>query len=90
MPITVTCREFNQKASQMLQLSQQEPVFITKWGKIVGVLSSYQAYQQREAQSLAEAFASGHAAGDLDDALDADLARIRQQSARQRPNDWGQ
>ncbi|WP_343293489.1 type II toxin-antitoxin system Phd/YefM family antitoxin [Vandammella animalimorsus] len=89
MPITVSTREFNQKASQMLQLSQHEPVFITKWGKIVGVLSSYEQYRQQEGKSLADAFASGHEAGALSVAFDDLLAGIRQHSSKVRETDWG-
>ncbi|PAT40898.1 prevent-host-death family protein [Vandammella animalimorsus] len=93
MPITVSTREFNQKASQMLQLSQHEPVFITKWGKIVGVLSSYEQYRQQEGKSLADAFASGHEAGALggalNEAFDDLLAGIRQHSSKMRETHWG-
>lgn len=49
MAITVTSKEFNQRASYVLKLSETQPVFITKWGKIVSVLSSYRDY--RKAQS---------------------------------------
>lgn len=51
MAITMTAREFNQNASLALKLSEKEPVFITKWGKIVSVVSSYINYQE---QTLAE------------------------------------
>lgn len=33
----------------MLKLSQREPVFIARRGKVVGVLSRYQDYQQQSA-----------------------------------------
>ncbi|MCK3654993.1 prevent-host-death family protein [Pasteurellaceae bacterium Macca] len=46
MAITVTSKEFNQRASQVLKWSEEQPVFITKWGKVVSVLSSYADYQQ--------------------------------------------
>lgn len=78
MSITVTAREFNQQASQMLEAAQQGPVFITHWGKVVGVLSSYDAYQQQQGKTLAESFSGQHPAADLDDAFDAELAAIRQ------------
>ena len=44
----VTSKEFNQRASAVLKMSAEQPVFITKWGKIVSVLSSYQDYQQHK------------------------------------------
>lgn len=49
MAITMTAREFNQNASLALKLAEKEPVFITKWGKIVSVVSSYISYQQQTA-----------------------------------------
>ncbi|MDO5057571.1 MAG: type II toxin-antitoxin system Phd/YefM family antitoxin [Lautropia sp.] len=76
----VTAREFNQQASRMLEAARQGPVFITRRGKIVGVLSSYDAYQQQQARTLAESFSGQHPAADLDDAFDAELSAIRQQS----------
>ncbi|MDO4683737.1 MAG: hypothetical protein Q4B17_13250 [Lautropia sp.] len=85
MPITVTTREFNQQASQMLEMSQREPVFITRWGKVVSVLSSYDAYQQQAGKTLAESFGSEHPSGELDssveEALEAELSAIRRQSS---------
>ncbi|MBN6067168.1 type II toxin-antitoxin system Phd/YefM family antitoxin [Aggregatibacter actinomycetemcomitans] len=56
MAITVTSKEFNQRASYVLKLSETQPVFITKWGKIVSVLSSYRDYQKEHQVTLAEAF----------------------------------
>lgn len=48
MAITVTSKEFNQRASYVLKLSETQPVFITKWGKIVSVLSNYKDYRQTQ------------------------------------------
>lgn len=48
MPITISSKEFNQKASAVLKMSAEQPVFITKWGKVVSVLSSYEDYQQHK------------------------------------------
>lgn len=56
MAITVTSKEFNQRASYVLKLSETQPVFITKWGKIVSVLSNYQEYKKHQQTTLAEAF----------------------------------
>ncbi|MDD0824264.1 type II toxin-antitoxin system prevent-host-death family antitoxin [Mannheimia sp. AT1] len=59
MAITITSREFNQNASKVLKMAEKEPVFITKWGKIVSVVSSYVDYkQQTKPQTLADIFAS--------------------------------
>lgn len=59
MAITITSREFNQNASKVLKIAEKEPVFITKWGKIVNVISSYGDYQQKsKPQTLADIFAS--------------------------------
>ncbi len=44
----VTSKEFNQRASEVLKMSEAQPVFITKWGKVVSVLSSYQDYQRHK------------------------------------------
>lgn len=92
MSITVTAREFDQQAIQMLEAPQQGPVFITRWGKVVGVLCSYDAYQQQQGQkgkTLAESFSGQHPAADLDEAFDAELAPIRQQSRLgHRTLDW--
>ncbi|MFZ7223851.1 type II toxin-antitoxin system Phd/YefM family antitoxin [Avibacterium avium] len=57
MAITVTSKEFNQRASYVLKLSETQPVFITKWGKIVSVLSNYQDYRNaRSEPSFEELF----------------------------------
>lgn len=59
MAITITSREFNQNASKVLKMAEKEPVFITKWGKVVNVISSYVDYQQKsKPQTLADVFAS--------------------------------
>lgn len=94
MPITVTTREFNQQASQMLEISQREPVFITRWGKVVSVLSSYDAYQNQSGKTLAESFGASLPEDkqdiDSDDMLDIELERIRKQSQLPPRNiDWG-
>lgn len=80
MAITMTSREFNQHASRALALSQQEPVFITKWGKVVSVIESFQDYRQKQKQeTLAEAFLTPDLAADIDD-FDEILTEIRQSS----------
>lgn len=56
MAITMTSREFNQHASRALALSQQEPVFITKWGKVVSVIESFQDYQQKQEDNTSKTF----------------------------------
>lgn len=48
MAITVTSKKFNQRSSYVLKLSETQPVFITKWGKIVSVLSNYEDYHQKQ------------------------------------------
>ena len=58
MAITVTSKEFNQRASYVLKLSETQPVFITKWGKIVSVLSNYREYKKHNQTTLAEAFSN--------------------------------
>lgn len=86
--MSVTAGEFDQQATQMLEAAQQGSV----WGKVVGVLSSYDAYQHQQGQkgkALAESFSGQHSAADLDDAFDAELAAIRQQSREgHRMLDW--
>ena len=78
MAITVTSREFNQRASQILKLSETQPVFITKWGKIVSVLSSYTDYvsPQQKGKTLAETYSQSHDAADIDD-FDLELDAVR-------------
>lgn len=78
MAITVTSREFNQRASQILKISETQPVFITKWGKIVSVLSSYTDYvsPSQKGRTLAEAFSQPHDAADIDD-FDLELDAVR-------------
>lgn len=39
MAITITSREFNQRASQALKMAETQQIFITRWGKVVGVSS---------------------------------------------------
>lgn len=56
MAITMTSREFNQHASRALALSQQEPVFITKWGRVVSVMESFQDYQQKQEDHTSKTF----------------------------------
>lgn len=54
----ISSKEFNQRASAILKLSETEPVYITKWGKIVSILTNYQHYQaQIQPKTLASAFA---------------------------------
>lgn len=76
MAITMTSREFNQHASKVLKMAEKEPVFITKWGKIVSVVSSYVDYQQKNAETLASAFSEPHSVADIDD-FDEILTEIR-------------
>ncbi|STO54786.1 prevent-host-death family protein/antitoxin of toxin-antitoxin stability system [Canicola haemoglobinophilus] len=85
MAITVTSREFNQRASQILKISETQPVFITKWGKIVGVLSNYASYQQqaqKEQEPSFERLFSGK--NDLSDAefeeFQQELEQIRKKT----------
>lgn len=77
MAITITSREFNQHASRVLKMAEKEPVFITKWGKIVSVVSSYVDYRQKNEESLASAFSKPHAVADVDDDFDSILESIR-------------
>lgn len=68
MAITVTSKEFNQRASYVLKLSETQPVFITKWGKIVSVLSNYRDYKKQHRTTLADAFSARKVATpDIDD-----------------------
>ncbi|MFQ1023057.1 type II toxin-antitoxin system Phd/YefM family antitoxin [Avibacterium paragallinarum] len=80
MAITVTSKEFNQRASYVLKLSETQPVFITKWGKIVSVLSNYQDYRKaRSEPSFEELFgqpATSVSDKDIED-FDQILADIR-------------
>ncbi|MDH2998029.1 hypothetical protein A1D22_09075 [Pasteurellaceae bacterium LFhippo2] len=91
MPITITAQELPKKANQLLLLSEKEPVFITQLGKIVGVFMNYNKFEQNNSSSkninetspnltLADVFCSGHPVGDIDDNLDIDLLKIREQS----------
>ncbi|WP_109078281.1 type II toxin-antitoxin system Phd/YefM family antitoxin [Aggregatibacter kilianii] len=83
MAITVTSKEFNQRASYVLKLSETQPVFITKWGKIVSVLSSYQDYRKAQSEpSFEELFgqsATSVSAEEIDD-FDQILADIRKET----------
>ncbi|URL07233.1 type II toxin-antitoxin system Phd/YefM family antitoxin [Avibacterium sp. 21-595] len=80
MAITVTSKEFNQRASYVLKLSETQPVFITKWGKVVSVLSNYQDYRKaRSEPSFEERFgqpATSVSDKDIED-FDQILADIR-------------
>lgn len=94
MAITMTSREFNQHASRALALSQQEPVFITKWGKVVSVIESYENHLQKKVDpSLAEVFANLPAYDEISDEDWADFERtltdIRKNS-RHREVDFGE
>lgn len=80
MAIMITSREFNQNASKVLKMAENEPVFITKWGKVVSVVSSYLDYQrQAKPETLAEIFGETHSAGDVE-GFDEILQEIRQNS----------
>lgn len=65
----VTSKEFNQRASAVLKMSAEQPVFITKWGKIVSVLSSYQDYQQHKSPepTFEQLFANDSNVAGIDD-----------------------
>ncbi len=87
----VTSKEFNQRASEVLKIAEAEPVYITKWGKVVSVLTSYAHYQaQSKPQTLAEAFSSGHPAGSLTNDVEQDLGtalkEVRNQSQMNVPD----
>lgn len=59
----VTSKEFNQRASAVLKLSETEPVYITKWGKVVSVLANYAYFlAQQNTPTLAEAFSTDNSA----------------------------
>ena len=92
MAITMTSREFNQHASKVLKMAEKEPVFITKWGKIVSVVSSYVDYQHTQKMQAEPSFAQLFSAkenyavisdDELDD-FDRILADVRKNS-RHRP-----
>lgn len=93
MAITITSREFNQNASKVLKMAEKEPVFITKWGKVVNVVSSYVDYQQKKSvePSFEELFAS-KSNDDVSDEFWEDfeqtLTEIRK-SNKVRPIDFG-
>lgn len=94
MAITMTAREFNQNASLALKLSEKEPVFITKWGKIVSVVSSYMDYSSSKTElSLAEALKNNNDYGVLSDEdwedFERTLTEIRKNS-RHREVDFGE
>lgn len=83
--IIVSSKEFNQRASAVLKMSQTEPVYITKWGKIVSVLANVETYQQVKQQnepSFEQLFGaySPEISDDFSDEFDAELTKIRQQS----------
>ncbi|MEG9482023.1 type II toxin-antitoxin system Phd/YefM family antitoxin [Mannheimia sp. HC-2023] len=92
MPITMTSREFNQHASKVLKMAEKEPVFITKWGKIVSVVSSYVDYQQSQKTQTEPSFAQLFSAKENHDVIsneafedfDRILADVRKNS-RHRP-----
>lgn len=92
MAITMTSREFNQHASRVLKMAEKEPVFITKWGKIVSVVSSYVDYQQTQKTQAEPSFAQlfsakeshGVMSDDEPDDFDRILADVRRNS-RHRP-----
>lgn len=50
MNAIITSREFNQHASKAQKAAEQAPVFITRHGKMVNVLLSYEAYQRLSQQ----------------------------------------
>ena len=97
MAITMTSREFNQHASRVLKMAEKEPVFITKWGKIVSVVSSYVDYQHRqktkEEPSFAQLFSAkeNHAVMSDDEFEDFEriLADVRKNS-RHRPVEFNE
>ena len=88
MAITISSREFNQKASQVLKMSETEPVFITKWGKVVSVLTNYQTYQKQDERTAAEVFCRNHPAADLGEEMEnefeAELDRVRKSTIMER------
>ncbi|HGO5815814.1 TPA: type II toxin-antitoxin system Phd/YefM family antitoxin [Mannheimia haemolytica] len=93
MAITITSREFNQNASKVLKMAEKEPVFITKWGKIVNVVSSYMDYQQKKPSepSFEDLFASSENEDVSDEfwqEFEQTLVEIRK-SNKPRPVDFG-
>lgn len=83
--IIISSKEFNQRASAILKLSQTEPVYITKWGKIVSVLSNletFQAAQKQNEPSFEQLFGQNapEISDDFADEFDRELTRIRQNS----------
>lgn len=80
MAITITSREFNQYPSRVLKMAEREPVFITKWGKIVNVVSNYIDYQQPEKpKSVFDVFSAPHPVDTLDiDDFEQILSDVRQ------------
>ncbi len=93
MAITITSREFNQNASKVLKMAEKEPVFITKWGKIVSVVSNYVDYkQQKSAEPSFEELFSSSIDEDVSDEFWEDfeqtLTKIRK-SNKPRPIDFG-
>lgn len=83
--IIISSKEFNQRASAILKMSQTEPVYITKWGKIVSVLSNLETFQatQKQNEPSFETLFSANSPTISDafsDEFDAQLQGIRQNS----------
>jgi len=92
MPITITSREFNQHASKVLKMAEKEPVFITKWGKIVSVVSNYVDYKQQKTveSSFEELFASSvdeNVSDEFWEDFEQTLTKIRK-SNKAEPNEY--
>jgi len=80
----ISSKEFNQQASAVLKIAETEPVYITKWGKVVSVLASYAHYQaQTKSQSLAEAFSGTASTATLSEEAEQQFERTLQQVRKQ-------
>ncbi|WGE89478.1 type II toxin-antitoxin system Phd/YefM family antitoxin [Actinobacillus arthritidis] len=80
----ISSKEFNQRASAVLKIAETEPVYITKWGKVVSVLASYAHYQaQTKSQSLAEAFSSTASTATLSEEAEQQFEQTLQQVRQQ-------
>ena len=87
----ISSKEFNQRASAVLKIAETEPVYITKWGKVVSVLASYSHYQaQTKSQSLADAFSStiptAILSTEAERQFEQTLQQVRQQSKMNIPD----
>ena len=87
----ISSKEFNQRASAVLKIAETEPVYITKWGKVVSVLASYAHYQaQTKSQSLADAFSgtvpTETLTAEAERQFEQTLQQVRQQSKMNVPD----